>query len=252
MSNYVDVLRWEVDIHSSKYENFLLLGDFNAEMTDLSLKEFYNLYSLKYLIKKPTCFKNPDNPKVIDLLLTNRRRSFCNSDTLETGFSDFHKLTLTVLKTYFKKQAPKMINYRNYKNFSNELFRADLIKELYNNSIPEDDLIGFLDACKKSLDYYAPPKKSYIRENQAPFMTTELNKEIMTRSRLRNKFLRFRSEENKKAYNEQRYCCVTVVLPLCYRCVKLVRNAKKSYYSNLDIKDINDNKIFWKIVKPLF
>ena len=44
-----------------------------------------------------------------------------------------------------------MINYRNFKNLSNELFRADLIKELSNNSIPEDDLIGFLDASKKSL-----------------------------------------------------------------------------------------------------
>ena len=63
----------------------------------------------------------------------------------------------------------------------------------------------------------------------------------MTRSRLRNKFLRFRSEENEKAYNEQRN-----------RCVKLVRNAKKSHYSNLDIKDVNDNKNVWKIVKPLF
>ena len=82
----------------------------------------------------------------------------------------------------------------------------------------EDDLIGFLDACKKSLDYHTPPKKKYIRANQAPFMTKELNKEIMTRSRLRNKFLRFRCEENKKAYNEQRN--------QGNRCVKLVRNAK--------------------------
>ena len=63
----------------------------------------------------------------------------------------------------------------------------------------------------------------------------------MTRSRLRNKFLRCRSDENKKAYNEQRN-----------HCVKLVRNAKKAYYSHLSIKDVNDNKKFWKIVKPLF
>ena len=39
-----------------------------------------------------------------------------------------------------------MINYRNYKNFSNELFRADFINELSNNIIPEDDLFRFLDA----------------------------------------------------------------------------------------------------------
>ena len=68
----------------------------------------------------------------------------------------------------------KMINYRNYKNFLNELFRADLIKELSNNRSPEGDLIGFLYACKKSLESYASPKRKYIRANQAPFMTKEL------------------------------------------------------------------------------
>ena len=64
-------------------------------------------------------------------------------------------------------------------------------------------------------------------------MKKELNKEVMTGSRLRNNFLRFRFEENKKAYNEQRN-----------RYATLIRNAKKSHYSNLDIKDVNDNKNF--------
>ena len=82
-----------------------------------------------------------------------------------------------------------MINYWNYNNFSNELFRVDLIKVRSNNNIPEDDLIGFLDACKKSLDYHAPPKMKYFRANQVPCMTKELNKDIMIRSRLRNKSL---------------------------------------------------------------
>ena len=33
------------------------------------------------------------------------------------------------------------------------------------------------------------------------------------------------------------------------RYVKLVRSAKKAHYSNLSIKDVNDNKKFWKRVK---
>ena len=136
-------------------------------MTDANLKDFCNLYLLKNLIKKPTCFKNPENPKTIDLILTNRPRSFCNSDTLETGLSDFHKLTVTVLKMFFKK--PKVISYRNCKNFSNDLFRIDLINEIISNGILERDLNGFLDACKKSLDYQAARKKKYTRANQAPF-----------------------------------------------------------------------------------
>ena len=77
--------------------------------------------------------------------------------------------------------------------------------------------------------------------NQAPFLSKEISREIMTRSRLRNEFLRCRSDENKKAYNEQRN-----------RCVKLVRIAKKADYRNLNIKDVNDNKEFWETVKTLF
>ena len=38
----------------------------------------------------------------------------------------------------------------------------------------------------------------------------------------------------KKACNQQ-----------CNRCVKLVKSAKKAHYSNLSIKDVNNNKIFW-------
>ena len=106
-------------------------------MTDANLKDFCNLYLLKNLIKKPTCFKNSQNPKTIDLILTNRPRSFCNSDTLETGLSDFHKLTVTVLKTFSKKQLPKVISHRNYKDFANHLFRTDLINEISSNGMLE-------------------------------------------------------------------------------------------------------------------
>ena len=50
-------------------------------------------------MKDSTCFKNPNKPSFIDLLLTKFPKSFLKSQTLETGLSGFHKLTLTVLKT---------------------------------------------------------------------------------------------------------------------------------------------------------
>ena len=137
-------------------------------MIDTNLKGFCNLYLLKNLIKKPICFKNPENSKTIDFILTNRLRSFCNSDTLETGVSDFHKLNETVLKMFFKKQSPKVTSYQNYKNFSNDSFRTDLIYKISSNDILGRDLTGFLDTCKMSLDYQAPCKKKYTRANQAP------------------------------------------------------------------------------------
>ena len=34
--------------------------------------------------------------------------------------------------------------------------------------------------------------------------------------------------------------------------LKTLRQAKRDYYGNLDVKSITDNRKFWKTVKPLF
>ena len=70
-------------------------------------------------------------------------------------------------------------------------------------------------------------------------MTKDLSKNIMKRSRLRNKYLNNTNEENSKLYAQQRNYCVS-----------LLRKTKKFYYENLDGRKISDNKLFWKTVKP--
>ena len=64
-----------------------------------------DIYNLRNLIKEPTCFKNVKNPSTIDLILTNRARRFQNSMAKETGLSDHHKLTITVMKRFFSKTS---------------------------------------------------------------------------------------------------------------------------------------------------
>ena len=96
------------------------------ESSEPCLNDFCDIYNLKNLVKEPTFFKNPDNPSCIDLFLTNKPRTFQCTITIETGLSDFHKLVVTVLKTFYKKQRLKIIHYRNYKNFENDNFRLDL------------------------------------------------------------------------------------------------------------------------------
>ena len=76
----------------------------------------------------------------------------------------------------------------------------------------------------------APIKRKFIRANQTPFI-----------SKLRNKFLKSRSLSHKKAYNKRRNACVS-----------LLRKTKKQYYSTLNVKNIVDNKKFWKTVKMYF
>ena len=94
------------------------------------MQSFGDSYSLKSLIRQPTCFKNFGKPTCIDLILTNMPRSFQSTCIIETGLSVFHLMTLTVMSKNFKKNKPRIINYRLYNNFSNEYYRKCLFNEL--------------------------------------------------------------------------------------------------------------------------
>ena len=52
------------------YENIILQGDFNVEV-EKNMSEFMSADKLRNLVKQKTCFKNPQNPLSIDLILTN-------------------------------------------------------------------------------------------------------------------------------------------------------------------------------------
>ena len=195
------------------------------------------MHNLKNPIKEPTCFKNPEKPTIIDLILTNKSKYFQHSCTYQTGIFDFHKMTITVMKVIFKKQKPKIIFHRNYNNFDKKSLKEYLKLSLGAYEPSEFALKDFQNVCFS----FAPLKKKYIRANQALFMNKELKKAVMVRSKLRNKFLKSRSEEDRKAYNKQRNMSV-----------KLLKKTKRNYFSNLNTKRVVDNKKFWKTVKSSF
>ena len=72
---------------------------------------FCETYKLRNLVKHPTCFKNPENPSCIDLLLTNKPLNFQTTTLIETRLSDFHKMIVAVMKMDFSKMKPRVIRY---------------------------------------------------------------------------------------------------------------------------------------------
>ena len=156
-----------------------------------------------------------------DLTTQRRNQGCCNSAVFETGLSNFHLLTITEFKTSFQKGEPKIIKYRHYKNFDSNKLRSEILKRNFKYT----DLRTFKEIVFNIFNKYALIKRKHVRASEAPFMTKELHKAIMKRSRLRNKFLKDRTENNQKNFKHQRHFCE-----------KLLRTTKKSYYSNLDIK----------------
>ena len=241
ISNFLNQLGPILDYYMPKYGNFLLFGYFNSEMSEDAMKDFCDTYCLSNMIKEPTCFKNILNPSSIDLILTNRSRMFQNSIPIETGLSDHHKLTITVMRNLFKKQAPIIISYRDYKHFNHDLFRNELLRDLYNWNSGKINYDTFEEIIIRLLNQHAPLKERFVRANNSPFMNKPLSKAVMTRSRLRNKFIRNPIHENKVNYTWYRNYCTG-----------LFRKENKLFYNNLDTNLVTDNRKFWKTVKPLF
>ena len=72
-------------------------------------------------------------------------------------------------------------------------------------------------------------------------MTKAFRKAIMTRSRLRNTYLETWTSKNRVTYKRQRNFS-----PF------LLKRTKSECFLNLNINDLNDNKVFWQKTKPFF
>ena len=107
ISSFLQSLGKNLGHYYSAYDNVIILGDFNCEMSEEVMEEFSSIYGLKSLIKKPTCFKSKINPSCIDLILTNRVNCFQNSSTVETGLSIFHPSCCNSSENHLQKEASK-------------------------------------------------------------------------------------------------------------------------------------------------
>ena len=239
IGHFLNVVGKELDKLIPQYDNLLLLGDFNSEMREVDMMNFCETYGLTNLITEPTCFKSVENPSCIDVILTNQSQCFEDSKTIETGLSDCHKMTVTVMKKFYKKLEPIEIEYHDYSTFNGENFRTDLKRKL--DSCVDLSIENFKIIFDETFSSHAPKKKKVVRGNNAPFMNRTLSKAFMTRARLRNKYFKSPTSENKLSYTKQKNFCTN-----------LLKREKKKYYSDLDVKILEDNKKFWQKVKPLF
>ena len=111
-------------------------------------------------------------------------------------------MVVSVFKTSFKKQKPKIVTYRDYKRFDNEKFRESLItcfstgKNISYNA--------FENLVLQTLGKMASVKQKHIRDNKSLFMNKDIHKTIMTRTRLRNRFLKEHNHMKRLAYRKQR------------------------------------------------
>ena len=128
-----------------KYENILIIGDLNINFDNLKkgdrhshLSDLCDTFLLSNLANGVTCVKS-QNGTSIDVMLTNRPRSFHNTSLIETGLSDCHKMIVSVFRAFLKILPAKVIEYRNYKTFDHNEFLRNLDQELIKSNSYNDE-----------------------------------------------------------------------------------------------------------------
>ena len=163
-----------IDVYSKSYENIILIVGFNAEISDSHMDSFCAIYRLKNMIKEPTCYKNPEKPTCIDLILTNSPRQFQATLMLETGLSYFHKMTVAAFKSEFLYQKPKMISYRNYEHFNRNNFEKEIKNTLIIQKTSPIDFLAFKNIVLEGLNLHASLRTNHRQTTQVSEVKTAI------------------------------------------------------------------------------
>ena len=219
MANFISELNKCVDMATRKYENIVIIGDINIDTDNdkaaglNKMSEFCNVFDLENLIRGNTCV-TVRHTSSIDVILTNKKRSFKNSGTVATGVSGFHKMVLTTMRACYERLKLNKIQYRTYKNFNEQNFLKDLGNTPFHLCKDMNDKIlaheQFKNMFKLVTDKHAPIKSKFIRGTHAPFMNKELSKAIMHRSKLKNLRNKINTRESWEAFKRQRNKCVAI------------------------------------------
>ena len=198
------------------------------------MKDFLQEHTFYNMMKQNTCFKG-DGGSWIDLLITNSKFSFLKTNSFETGLSDHHHMIYNFLKTKFEKFEPKKLIYRNFKQSYSEQFKLDICNSMYavrTHAAFQNNFVSILNK-------HAPKKTKILRGNQKPHFNKNLRKQIMIRSRLKNKSNKSKNPIYIAKFKRQRNLVTN-----------LNKQAKLQYYEKLSV-DCN-SKPFWKVCKPYF
>ena len=89
------------------------------------------------------------------------------------------------------------------------------------------------------LDYYAPLKQKSAWGNHVLFMSRELSKATKTKSKVKNSYVKWPSQENFVAYKKAKD-----------KRNSLTRKAKRKIFKEATKSGVMPNRTFWRTVKP--
>lgn len=193
---FIEEMHSTLDSIIANYDNVVIMGDLNYDLLRNTSKnpapliDIMDAFNMVNLVKDPTCFM-VSPPSQIDVILTNRPRSFQYTCTITDAISDHHAMIVTTMKSHITFHTSRSMKRRSYKSFNKQMFIDDVKASDPNSCEAVSDVKAswklFSDKLKTIIDHHAPIKEYRVRTNQPPFINKHLKQAIWLRKRLYKK-----------------------------------------------------------------
>ena len=161
-----------------------IVGDLNYNLLlpekSHTLNNIIDTYSLKNLVKDPTCHTKNSQASLIDVIITNINSPslLCNVINFDCGLSDCHNMIAVCFKENCISNKRHKVTFRSYKSFDEASFTQDLHRVPFQVATVFDDADDCYWAYETLLmdivDEHAPKKQKYPKKDSPPFMNAEL------------------------------------------------------------------------------
>lgn len=234
----------------------IICGDFNLDLLSFNshnhTAEFIDmLFSAGFLqlISNPTrvsSHNNLNSATLIDHIWTNDVKDQMVAGIITTYLSD-HFSTFHIIKTNKYQPTPKVISSRDFSENNIANFKEKLTNlpftEVYNHNNPTDSYETFQKIFKEAFDQNFPLKEIRFNKNYhmiEPWMTRGILRSRARKFQLQSQLSKNPSEVNKELYRKYKNA---------YN--KVLKTAKKVYYSNLLLANQGNLKKNWQIIKQV-
>nr|CAH7732385.1 unnamed protein product [Callosobruchus chinensis] len=216
LDNAVEALDNVLSFLTPIHEDILVLGDFNVNfLTDNKISQCLQCYNLDQLVKEPTRITD-HSATLLDPIFFTSIDKCQDVGTLSVETISDHLAVYCNISFVFPKQTPRIVTFRDFKNFDQERFTADLfsinwIDVIYIQNL--DDKAKFIsDNIIALFDHHAPLKTIRVTKPRAPWLTPNLKLLMKLRDKALHRFRKNPSPANRTHYNDLRNFVVSATV----------------------------------------
>ena len=232
------------ELATQSSDSLLVLGDLNHDyMFDETLYKnpinyIEQAYGLTQLVTEPTRVTYSTST-LLDVILTDDVNSHIATSVKKIGLSDHYMVVTTMSHMVNRSNNNHLtLRYRDYNNFEENAFLADLEKCLTEDIDVDLDWKMFHDKFYAVSDIHAPIKQKRVKQSSNPWIDKEIVSNMHERDRAKLIYCTTGCDADKREFKRLK------------KNVQRLINAKKKIYMN-DVSNIPQNKPrqFWSRFK---